>query len=91
MTRIRYIALAVILAGTIGAGLAFAQTSTPPAAKPESTTSAAQNWTAKQWSAMTKEWRKDKAKWDDCRKQSSDRKLVARKSWSFLYDCMKKT
>ncbi len=96
MTRIRHTALAVILAGTIGSGLAFAQTATPPAAKATetksdtSTMTLVENWTAKQWNAMTKEWAKDKAKWADCRKQSRDQKLIARKSWSFLYACMKK-
>ncbi len=58
--------------------------------KSESTLTSVQNWTTKQWNAMTKEWSKDKAKWADCRKQSNSRKLSGRNSWSFLYDCMKK-
>jgi hypothetical protein len=48
-----------------------------------------QDWTRKQWNAMTKEWSKDKAKWADCRKRSSDQKLSGRKSSSYLYACMK--
>lgn len=55
-----------------------------------STTTSVGNWTRKQWNAMTKEWSKDKAKWSDCRKQSKDKKLSGRNSWSYLYDCMKK-
>jgi ABC-type transport system involved in cytochrome bd biosynthesis fused ATPase/permease subunit len=49
-----------------------------------------ENWSRKQWNATTKEWSKDKARWSDCRKQSTDQKLSGRKSWSFLYQCMKK-
>ncbi|MEA2977664.1 MAG: hypothetical protein QOF19_3184 [Alphaproteobacteria bacterium] len=49
-----------------------------------------ENWSRKQWNATTKEWSKDKARWSDCRKQSADQKLSGRKSWSFLYQCMKK-
>jgi hypothetical protein len=55
-----------------------------------STVTSVENWSRKQWNAMTKEWSKDKAKWTDCRKQSTDQKLSGRKSWSFLYQCMKK-
>jgi hypothetical protein len=54
-----------------------------------STATKVENWTRKQWNAMTKEWSKDKAKWAACRKKSSDQKLSGRKSWSYLYDCMK--
>jgi hypothetical protein len=54
-----------------------------------STATQVQDWTRRQWNAMTKEWSKDKAKWADCRKKSSDRKLSGRKSWSYLYECMK--
>ncbi len=103
MICIRYTAVAVILAGAIGSGVAFAQTSTkakdtmsPPASttskdsKSDSTLTAVENWTTKQWNAMTKEWAKDKTKWADCRKQSKEQKLSGRKSWSYLYQCMKK-
>jgi hypothetical protein len=92
MIRIRHAALAVILAGSIGSSVALAQTKdTKSDAKPgTSTVTTVQNWTTKQWNAMTKEWAKDKAKWADCRKQSTAQKLSGRKSWSFLYECMKK-
>jgi len=109
MTSIRHATAAIILAGAVASGFAYAQT-TPPAApkatesKPApkateskakdsksdaSTTAKVENWTRKQWNAMTKEWSKDKAKWADCRKKSSDQKLSGRKSWSYLYECMK--
>jgi hypothetical protein len=93
MIRIRQAALAAILAGTIGSGVAFAQTKdTKSDAKSDtSTVTEVKNWTTKQWAAMTKEWAKDKAKWADCRKQSAAKKLSGRESWSFLYECMKKT
>ena len=61
--------------------------SVPDSAKP-STAAQVETWTNKQWEAAKKEWAKDKAKWADCRKQSSKQKLKRRKSWSFLYSCM---
>lgn len=81
-------------------GACIAQTSgSPPAKKPAPAPSAAEpskasisaqveTWTKDQWEAAKKEWAKDKAKWADCRKQSTRQKLDGRKSWPFLYKCM---
>jgi len=91
---------AVALAGIISSGVVFAQApeSTPtrrpapvastPAPSQPSTVAKVETWTKKQWAAAQKEWSKDKTKWADCRKQSKGQKLLGRKSWSFLYDCM---
>jgi hypothetical protein len=98
MSRIRISLTAVAIVALMGSGAAISQTS-PPAAKPApatsatvsskpSTTAQVETWSKKQWQAATKEWAKDKAKWADCRKQSSSKKLTGRKSWSFLYTCM---
>ena len=90
-----------ILTAFAVSGTAIAQTpATPPAAKtaplaaaPDSAKPSAaaqvENWTTKQWDAAKREWAKDKKKWADCNKQSKDKKLEGRKSWSFLYTCMK--
>ena len=96
MSRIRFGLTTIALAAFMAAGAAVAQTPAPtpkpaPAASASSqpsTTTQVENWTKKQWEAATKEWAKDKAKWADCRKQSSSQKLKGRKSWSFLYTCM---
>lgn len=85
MSCIRLCTTAIALAAVIGSGVAFAQTSASP---PASTLAQVETWTKKQWEAATKEWAKDKAKWADCRKQSTAQKLKGRKSWSFLYKCM---
>jgi len=47
-----------------------------------------ETWTMRQWEAAQKKWAKDKTKWSDCQKQSGNRHLEGRKSWSFLYTCM---
>ena len=95
---------AIVVAGAIALGTAFAQAqqstlapkpapkpgaaTTSPSPPPPSTAEQVENWTTKQWEAARKEWAKDKAKWADCRKQSNAEKLKGRKSWSFLYKCM---
>ena len=88
MKKLAYvIAALVVLALTMDAGVAFAQTPAAPAAQP-STTTKVENWTTKQWNAAKAEWAKDKAKWADCRQQATKQKLTGRKSWAFLYTCM---
>jgi hypothetical protein len=101
MNRTRaFVAAGIILVGIAACGVAHAQTPAPPLApnpapaasapsssKPSATTRI-ETWTKKQWDAAVKEWAKDKAKWADCRKQSTQQKLKGRKSWSFLYKCM---
>jgi hypothetical protein len=87
-----------ILAVAGVAGIANAQTTTTQSAPPKtqaaaassgSTTSAdVETWTKKQWNSAQKKWAKDKTKWSDCQKQSGDKHLDGRKSWSFLYTCM---
>lgn len=100
MSRLRFCLTAVIVAAFMSSS-AFAQTpASPPAAKPApaaatadapkpSTTAQVEKWTKRQWETAKKEWAKDKKKWSDCQKQSKDQKLDGRKSWSFLYTCMK--
>jgi hypothetical protein len=90
---------ALFMGALLGAGGAKAQTPAPapeatpaPATTPAPTTSSTvtdvEKWTAKQYKAARSKWAKDKAKWTDCQKQSTDQKLTGRKSWSFLYQCM---
>lgn len=92
-------AVAIAVVAVAFTGLANAQTATPqaahkthatPASKPSGSDAAAQveTWTRKQWDSAQKEWAKDKTKWSDCQKQSGDKHLDGRKSWSFLYTCM---
>lgn len=100
MSRLRFCLTAIAFAAAMGSS-AIAQTplsppaaktapaaSTPDSSKP-STATQVEKWTTKQWDAAKKEWAKDKKKWADCRKQSGEQKLEGRKSWSFLYACMK--
>jgi len=97
MSRTRLCLTAIVLAAVASSGV-VAQTpgpqpkpapgaSTPDSSKP-STATQVETWTTKQWEAAKREWAKDKAKWVDCQKQSSEQKLKGRKSWSFLYTCM---
>jgi hypothetical protein len=100
MSRIRFYLTAVATSVIMTVGAADAQSpaspqttrpapaaSGPAAAKPSAATQV-ETWSKKQWEAAKKEWSKDKAKWADCRKQSSKQKLAGRKNWSFLYKCM---
>ncbi len=80
------IAAVAIAALSMGAGVAFAQTTGPDTA-----TAKVENWTIEQWNAAKAEWAKDTAKWAACQQQSTDRKLAGRESWSFLYTCMTKS
>ena len=101
MSRARiFVAATVVLMGIAASGIGYAQapasspsttqapvSSAPIASKP-SLPERVETWTKTQWNAARKEWAKNKAKWADCRKQSSNQKLTGRKSWSFLYNCM---
>jgi len=101
MNYTRTFIIAGVLMGLTISGPANAQTTAAPAANktapsapaPDSAKPSAaaqvENWTTKQWDDAKREWAKDKIKWADCRKQSKDQKLEGRKSWSFLYTCMK--
>lgn len=90
---------AVILAGLIGVGGAFAQSPTSPPApnvKPTisapasepSTAAEVEKWTIEQWDAAKATWAKEKEKWSGCQQQATDQKLTGRESWAFLYRCM---
>jgi hypothetical protein len=62
---------------------------TPVQAQQPSTTEQVKTWSQKQWNKAKAEFAKDKAKWASCRRQSKEKKLSGRASWSFLYGCMK--
>ena len=89
MSRTRLIVGTAILA----AALAASAQAQAPAAKPDtaqpSTIDKVKGWTQKQWNATKAELQKDKAKWDSCNKRATAQHLSGRKSWSFIYDCMK--
>jgi hypothetical protein len=98
MSYIRFCLMAATVVALMSSGAAVSQTPMP-AAKPAPVASApvssnpttatrVETWSRKQWEAAKKEWAKDRAKWADCRKQSSARRLEGRRSWSFLHKCM---
>jgi hypothetical protein len=89
MTKLRTLACATAVATLMVVPPAFAQSATAKNSNGASTTDQVKTWTQKKWNAMKAEWRKDKAKWDSCNQQATDKKLSGRKSWSFIYDCMK--
>jgi hypothetical protein len=72
-----------------GAILAAAITVSAQAPAQPSTTDKVKSWTQKKWNAAKHEYAKDKVKWDACNKRATERHLTGRKSWSFVYDCMK--
>jgi len=99
MFHIRVGLPAVILAGLIGAGAAFAQASVSPSAPnvvptisappPEPGAAAeVEKWTAEQWEAAKAKWSEERSKWADCQQSATDQKLTGTKSWAFLYRCM---
>jgi hypothetical protein len=71
------IVVALLAAGTVGA-LAQAPSGEP------------QSWTRKQWNEVKATLEKEKDKWAACRKEQKAQKLRGKKSWAFLYSCMKK-
>jgi len=84
MRTIVFIAAALF----VGAGIALAQASVAQAAQPSELTKV-EHWTTKQWNAAKSDWARDKSKRADCQQLSTDRGLAGKKSWSFLYTCMK--
>jgi len=74
----------VVSAAILAAMMTTAQVQAEP-----STTEKVKNWTRSEWNKTRAEFAKDKEKWATCRKEGKDKKLKGRKSWSFLYDCMK--
>jgi len=88
MSRIPFVLAAVV--ATALALSAQAQSPTEKSSKSEpSTTTKVENWTKQKWEAAKREWQKDKAKWDACNQTATEKHLTGRKSWSFIYDCMK--
>jgi len=83
MSRIRLAIGAALLAAAITVS-AQAQKPAQPSA-----TDKVKAWTQKKWNTAKREFAKDKGKWDACNKRAAEQHLTGRKSWSFLYDCMK--
>jgi hypothetical protein len=84
MPRIHVVVAAAALA------VALAVPAQAQAPKPEpSTAEKVQHWTKKKWEAAKAEWQKDKTKWDSCNARATEQHLTGRKSWSYIYDCMK--
>jgi hypothetical protein len=95
MLSLRPLLVATLIAVSVTSVVAHAQNTRvrhEPAEKhaSPSTMERAQNWSRRQWNAAKQEWRKDKAKWDVCNRQAGQRHLSGRKSWSYIYDCMKR-
>jgi hypothetical protein len=78
----------IVMALAMSAGVGSAQTPVAPTAEPSVATKV-EHWTTKQWDAARTDWEKDRTKWAECQQLSTDQKLTGRKSWSFLYTCMK--
>jgi hypothetical protein len=90
---------AIVVAGLIGGGTAFAQTPASPsvpnaaptisAPAPEpSTATEVEKWTTEQWDAAKAKWSEERNKWAECQQLVTDQKLTGTKSWAFLYRCM---
>jgi hypothetical protein len=99
MSHIRVSLSAIVVAGLIGAGAAFAQapaspsvpnaepTISAPAPEP-STATEVEKWTTEQWDAAKAKWSEERNKWAECQQLATDQKLTGTKSWAFLYRCM---
>ena len=77
---VRYLVSAAIIATMVIAA--------PVQAEP-SKSEQVKTWSVAQWRKARAEFVKDKEKWASCRRESKDKHLRGRASWSFLYDCMK--
>ena len=75
-------------AALVAATLTVAAQAQAPSAEP-STTEKVKHWSQRQWNAAKVEWRKDKDRWDRCNARATEQHLSGRKSWSYIYDCMK--
>ena len=83
MSQIRVAIGAALIVATLAVS-AQAQSSNAP-----STADKVKHWSLRKWNAAKAEWQKDKGKWDTCNARSNEQHLKGRKSWSFIYDCMK--
>ena len=94
MSRLRASILSIMILAQLATPAALAQTQTPQQSKPGSTvttkTEDVSKWSRRQWDAAKAKWSQEKAKWSDCQKEADQKKLSGRKSWTFLYNCMKK-
>ncbi len=88
MPRI-HLAIGAALLATALAASAQAQQPAHPSSTEPSAAAKVEHWTLKQWHAAKRAWLRDKAKWDACNQRASAQHLSGRKSWSFIYDCMK--
>ena len=95
------VSAAVVAAFTLGVNSAAAQQErpTPPQTVPAkssvaSNSAGSSTWdetkamTRKEWTAAKRKWALEKVKWRECNRQSSDKRLSAPKSWSFIASCM---
>jgi len=87
MSFVRSALVGVAILGVVTSGAALAQTTTRSPSI-SSRIDDVSKWTSKRWNRAKAEWEKEKDKWDDCQKQSKDRNLTGRESWSFLASCM---
>jgi hypothetical protein len=87
MSFVRSALAAAAILGVVTSGVALAQT-TPPSPTISSKIDDVSQWTTEQWNRAKAKWEEETDKWADCQKQSEDRNLTGRKSWSFLASCM---
>jgi len=83
MSQIRLAIGAALVVAALAVSAQAQSTSEP------STTAKVKTWSLKKWNAAKVEWQKDKGKWDACNARATEQHLKGRKSWSFIYDCMK--
>ena len=83
MKHLRRSTFPLIVAAALAAGSVGALAQAPAGGEPQS-------WTRKHWNEVKAELEKEKDKWAACRKEQKEQKLRGRKSWAFLYTCMKR-
>jgi hypothetical protein len=88
-----------LIAVSVTAGAAQAQTQAPSSsatnqslsAQASQTATDVSKWTRKQWNAAKAKWVEEKDAWNGCQTQARTQNLAGRRSWQFLYDCMTKS
>jgi hypothetical protein len=84
----------LVVAGVLASGAGLAQGTPPakppppPTAAPTTTTEKVKEISRREWNALKVKWAKEKDKWASCRKQAREKKLYARKRWTFISVCM---
>jgi hypothetical protein len=86
MKHLRISTFPLIVVAALAVGTLSAQAQAPASGSSGEPSS----WTRKHWNEVKATLEKEKDKWTDCRKQSKEQKLRGKKSWAFLYACMKK-